>query len=143
MHTLDIPNLRSLHIEEKGLQIGVDDVGHIADLLASHFSSAPNLESIHMSLAWASPGYFTTINNAKVTGRTDTWHQLDKRLAAVTCFKRLDINVCYIHDSRPETDALKGCFVEAFERWTPENAFPILSRANSIVRLSLSDSIEV
>jgi len=119
-------------MEEDFLQTGYDDVGHIADLLASHFASGPNLESIHVSLAWTWPF------SARAIGTTDTWYQLDKRLAAVACFKRLDINIHYIYDeSQVEGDALS----HIAERWTPENAFPILSnKSSSIVRLSLSDS---
>jgi len=140
MHALDIRNLRSLHMEEDFLQMGYDDVGHIADLLASHFASGPNLESIHVSLAWTWP----LSNVARAIGTTDTWYQLDKRLAAVACFKRLDINIHYIYDeSQVEGDALEFRSHIA-ERWTPENAFPILSKkSNSIVRLSLSDSKDI
>jgi len=117
--------------------MGYDDVGHVANLLASHFASGPNLESIHVSLAWTWP--FSTVTRA--IGTIDTWYQLDKRLAAAACFKRLDINIHYIYDeSQVEGDALRFRSHIA-ERWTPENAFPILSnKSSSIVRLSLSDS---
>jgi len=133
MHAIDIRNLRSLHLEEE--EMGYDDFRHIADLLASHFASGPNLESIHVSLAWK--WSLSEYLVAGPIGTTDTWYQLDKKLAAVACFKRLDINIHYIHGWGV---ALRN-IAKAFEHGTPENAFPILSnKNNSIVRLSLSDS---
>ena len=133
-----MPNLRSLDIEERDLRIQWDDVGDIADLLSSHFASAPNLESIRVFLAWTWPA-LVTVNVAKVIGRADTWNQLDEKLAAAACFKRLDINMHYLHDLQATVDVLKSHFAGAFEWWTPENAFPILSsKSDSIVRLTFS-----
>jgi len=66
---------------------------------------------------------------------TDTWYQLDKKLAAVACFKRLDINIHYKVQNEWGV-ALRSHIARAFEHWIPENAFPILSISQTRAILS-------
>ena len=137
---LDFRNLQSFELQERRLHIqpAGRNIHFVAHAITTYFTPSPRLESIRISLTCIWPIIRVTLCDDDVIG-PHTWSRLDEKLAGFPSFQMLEINVNYVYESPAVANTWKHLSVKAFERWSPESAFPLLSKKNVVVRITVLD----
>ena len=136
---LDFRNLRSFELQERRLYVAGRNIHFIANAITTYFAS-PRLESVRISLTctWPTSSVHVALCDDDVISPL-TWSQLDEKLAGFPSFQMLEINVNYVYESPAVANTWKHLSAKAFERWSPESAFPLLSKTNVVVRITVLD----
>jgi len=140
---LDFRNLQSLELQERRLHIqpAGRNIHFVAHAITTYFTPSPRLESIRISLTCIWPTVPVFLCDDDVIS-PHTWSQLDEKLAGFPSFQMLEINVNYVYESLGVANTWKHLSAKAFERWSPESAFPLLSKKDVEVRITVLDFVK-